>query len=136
VAEELKVGWMAETGSALPLAAEERAGYESHTPPVKDLGEVISRVRAHADELQISFGVVSIAVFGSFARGEQHDESDVDPAVEVEHPSLENVFGAEQKLAEILGRHVQAGSIRGINPQVRPRVEEDLVCVWTRELAE
>ena len=137
VAEELGAEWEAKgrtTRTAdLPLAAEESAayGYSTGVAPVRDLGEVVTRVRANAEELVARFGVVSIAVFGSFSRGEQRDDSDVDLAVDVEPPSPENVFGAERRLAEIMGRRVQAGSLQSINPRVRPRVEEDLVDVWS-----
>lgn len=122
----------------LPLAAEEPAGYRTTTleapvTPVRDLGEVIARIRAHADELHERYGVTRIDVFGSFARGEQRPDSDVDLIVEVAKPTLETVFGAERRLGEILGRDTQAGSIGAINPRVRANVEEDLVHVWTAE---
>lgn len=122
----------------LPLAAEEPTGYgtatlEAPVMPVRDLGEVVARIRAHAVELHERYGVTRIDVFGSFARGEQRPDSDVDLIVEVAKPTLETVFGAERRLGEILGRETQAGSIKGINPRVRANVEEDLVHVWKAE---
>lgn len=126
------------------LAAEEPATYgavatieptaapadSAAPPPVRDLGEAIARIRLHADELHERFGVTHIAVFGSFARGEQRPDSDVDLIVEIEHPSLENVFGAERRLGELMGRQTETGSIQAVNPRVRKSVEEDLVDVW------
>ena len=140
-------GWSPDTRGAL-LAAEAPAAYavasqwppaaglggaEAAVTPVRDLGEVIARIRAHAAELHERFGVTRIDVFGSFARGEQRPESDVDLLVEVAEPTMETVFGSERRLGEILGRETQAGSIRAINPRVRPSVEEDLVHVWSKE---
>ncbi|MFU8890118.1 MAG: helix-turn-helix domain-containing protein [Anaerosomatales bacterium] len=121
------------------LAAETPAGYKAATveapdatavTPVRDLGEIVARIRAHADELEERYGVTRIDVFGSFARGEQTAESDIDLIVEVAEPTLETVFGSERRLQEILGRETQAGSLRAINPRVRKNVEEDLVRVW------
>ena len=123
------------------LAAEAPAAYSATVEapdtaavtPVRDLGEIVARIRTHAEELQDRFGVTRIDVFGSFARGEQTPESDVDLVVEVAEPTLETVFGSERRLEEILGRTTQAGSLRAINPRVRKNVEEDLVRVWPTE---
>ena len=129
----------------LPIAAEEQAGYGATTleapdasdtltvTPVRDLGEVVARIRDHATELHEAYGVIHVDVFGSFARGEQRPDSDVDLIVEVAEPTLETVFGSERRLGEILGRKTEAGSLRGINPRVRGSVEEDLVHVWSSE---
>lgn len=119
------------------LAAEAPAPYGSAVldrpaaaAPVRDLGEVITRIRAHSDELHERFGVTRIDVFGSFARGEQTSDSDVDLIVEVEESTFETVFGSERFLTELLGRKTEAGSLESINPRVRRNVVEDLVHVW------
>lgn len=119
------------------LAAEAPTAYGSAVldrpatiAPVRDLGEVIARIRTHADELHERFGVTRIDVFGSFARGEQTPESDVDLIVEVETPTLETVFGSEERLTEILGRKVDAGRFGTLRPRVQPYVERERVRVW------
>ncbi len=117
------------------IAAESLAAYGVATPPtsvtpVRDLGEVIARIRMHSSELHEDFGVTSIDVFGSFARGEQGPDSDVDLLVEVETPTMETVFGAERRLSEILGRRTESGSVRTVNPSVLSRVEAERVHAW------
>lgn len=151
VAEALGVGDTPVSSVGVPaggalLAAEESAHYVADgatalvdTPgpdsvtPVRDLGEVVARIRAHAPELAARYGVTHIDVFGSFARGEQRPDSDVDLIVEVAEPTLETVFGSERRLGEILGRKTEAGSLRALNPRVRKSVEADLVHVWSSE---
>lgn len=131
VADALGVG-------AQPLmAAEPTATYGSSvldrphlTTPVRDLGEVVARIRAHALELHERFGVTRIDVFGSFARGEQTPDSDVDLIVEVQQPTFETVFGSEERLTEILGRKADAGSFETLRPRVRPYVERERVRAW------
>jgi predicted nucleotidyltransferase len=139
VAEAL--GWNPPPNAAVPLLAAEAPaiyGAPVATPdapvgvlPVRDLGEIVARIRQHAPELAERYGVTDIAVFGSFARGEQTPGSDVDLIVEVERPTLETVFGSERRLGEILGRRTEAGSLDAVNPRVRRNIEEDLVHVWT-----
>ncbi|MDZ4168474.1 MAG: helix-turn-helix domain-containing protein [Coriobacteriia bacterium] len=99
--------------------------------PVRDLGEVVTRIRSHVPELVDRYGITRIAVFGSFARGQQRADSDVDLIVEVEHPTLETVFGAEERLASILGRKVDAGSLESLRPRVQPHVVREAVDVWS-----
>jgi hypothetical protein len=119
----------------LPLAAEAPAAYgaaatEAPVAPVRDLGEIVARIRAHAHELHERYGVTRIDVFGSFARGEQTPESDVDLIVEVETPTLEAVFGAEEYLTELLGRKADTGSFAALRPRVQPYVKREKVHVW------
>lgn len=129
VAEAL--GWPAATE---PLAAEDRASYVASAAlpaaPARDLGEVIVRIRTHAPDLAERFGVTSIGVFGSFARGEQGPDSDVDLAVEVERPTLDSVLGPREALGDILGRTADAGSLDTLRPRMRRQAEQELVRVW------
>lgn len=139
VAQALGVGWM---DAEQPLLAAEESGQygagtalveplaESGVAPVRDLGEIIARIRTHVPELHERFGVTRIAVFGSFARGEQRPDSDVDLIVEVEHPSLENVFGAEEAISTLLGRKADSGAFESLRPRVQRVVREELVDVW------
>jgi len=131
IAEAL--GWGAESNATALMAAEAPATYApspTGVAPVRDLGEVIARIREHAEELHERFGVTSIDVFGSFARGEQRPDSDVDLIVEVETPTMETVFGSQEQLTALLGRKTDAGSIRTVHPRVRLYVEKELVHVW------
>lgn len=140
VADALGVTWGAEQ-PALPLMAAEAGGeyvaspgvacVTAVQPPVRDLGEVVARIRAHVPELIDEYGITRIAVFGSFARGEQRPESDVDLIVEVGHPTLDTVFGVEESLASLLGRKVDAGSLASLRPRVRPHVVREAVDVWS-----
>ena len=62
--------------------------------------EVLERLRAHRPALAERFGVVELAVFGSFARDEATDESDLDILVRFEH---------SPELASLLRRPVLPG---------------------------
>ncbi len=70
------------------------------------------------------------SLFGSFARGEQTDESDVDLLVEFEeqyHASLLDIAGLKVDLEDQLGRKVDVVSTGAkIHPEVRATMEENL----------
>jgi predicted nucleotidyltransferase len=64
-----------------------------------------------------------IAVFGSYARGEETLDSDIDILVELkppdERPSLGlQWFGLEIELSQILGREVELVSVEGLSPYI------------------
>ncbi len=76
-----------------------------------------------------------IAVFGSFARGDETPESDIDILVELkppgQRPSLGlKWFGLEQELGRILGRDVELVSESAMSPFIRPYVEKDVVQLY------
>ena len=69
---------------------------------IKTFEEIYSILAKHKEELQEEYGVKKIGVFGSYARGEQRKNSDIDILVEYEKP--EEVGFAFFKLADVLKR--------------------------------
>lgn len=128
--------------SDIPIAAEASATYAAsspatspstnpHTTPVRDLGEIAARIRAHGDVLRNRFHIGQIGVFGSFVHGEQTPSSDVDLLVEfIERPTGFAYFEPALYLEEILGRAVDVSEEHTLHERLRPRVMKDTVYVW------
>ncbi len=117
----------------VPTAAEEKAAYGTATAvrPVRDLGEVIQRVRDNADSLR-ALGMRRLRVFGSFVRGEQSDTSDVDFLVDYDRrPDGFAYFGAGTRLEELLGRDVDLCEEALLKERLRPRATREAVEVWS-----
>jgi len=75
------------------------------------LEEIKDLLREHKKELKERFKVKSIAIFGSYARGEQKKESDVDMIIEFADEESLGAFkfiglmmDLEEYLQEILGK--------------------------------
>ena len=67
------------------------------------LNDLMRVLRQHRDELRERFGVRSLALFGSVARGDAHDASDIDLLVEFDRPiGLLHLIGTQQHLEELL----------------------------------
>ena len=65
--------------------------------------EIEKKLASHRDELR-KMGVVSLAVFGSAARGESTPQSDIDLLVDFDpHVGLFHLFEIQQRLEEIIG---------------------------------
>lgn len=75
-------------------------------------------------------GVRRAAIFGSFARGEETPESDVDLLVEFdEGKSLLDLVRLKMSLEETLNRKVDVLTPRSLHPKVRERALKDAVAI-------
>ena len=91
------------------------------------LTQSLEAIRARRASAQAQ-GVQLIGVFGSVARGEANDESDVDVAYEiVGKASLFDVGGILMDLEEALGHHVDMVDLAHVKPRLRVLMERDLV---------
>jgi hypothetical protein len=94
---------------------------------MKTREEIIERLRRARPQLAREFGVTRIAVFGSYARGEQGAESDVDVLVEVD-PSIGLRFvDLADRIETLLGIRADVVSRRAISPRHWAIIEKELV---------
>ena len=67
------------------------------------LNEIITIITAHKPELMSTYKIKSIGVFGSYVRGEQKDDSDIDILVEFAAPvSLFDHGGLQYHMNKLL----------------------------------
>jgi len=91
--------------------------------------EMIDLLRSHAKYIKTSFSVKRIGLFGSFARGEQKESSDIDILVEFEKPTFRNFMNLSFYLEDLLGREVDLVTVKGLHSRIQPYVEKDVI--WT-----
>ena len=73
------------------------------------------------------FPIQRLALFGSWARGDAHEDSDVDVLVEVD-PSIGMGFvELAEELETALGRHADLISRRAIRPAYWKQIEPELI---------
>ena len=91
--------------------------------------EILSLLIQNKSELENRFKVRRMALFGSYARGDQKPDSDVDILVDID-PSvgLEFVTLAEQ-IEKLLGLPIELVSRRAIKPNKLKYIEQDLIYV-------
>ena len=76
-----------------------------------DRAQTIEKLKSTRQYLNEHYGVSSMLLFGSVARNEQKDGSDVDVCVEME-PNLFNRAGVKVYLEELLGCSVDVVRLR------------------------
>jgi len=92
--------------------------------------EVLAKLEAHRDELRAR-GVLSMALFGSAARDEATDVSDVDILVEFDRPTgLLGLIGLKHRLEELLQvKKVDFLTREGLHPALKERILAETVDV-------
>jgi uncharacterized protein len=93
-----------------------------------DLNNLLKSRREEILSIAARHGARNVRVFGSVARGEYDDKSDIDLLVEFESGrSLLDHAGLWLELQDLLGCKVDVVSERGIKPRIRERVLREAV---------
>ncbi len=94
---------------------------------IKEIKTIICRKNA---DLKEKYGLRMVEIFGSYARGEQQSESDIDLLVEILKPiSLLELVGAEMYLSEILGVKVELVPKRSVKEEARKTISREAVAI-------
>ena len=92
--------------------------------------DLIRLLREHAPDWSERFGVRSLRIFGSWARGAATPESDVDLLVAFEAPSTARRFyGLQVFLEDLLGRSVELVTEQALRQELRQSVEADAISI-------
>ena len=89
--------------------------------------EILATLREQRTILSQRYPIQRLALFGSWARGDAREDSDVDVLVEVD-PSIGLRFvDLGDELEKALGRRVDLVSRRAIKPSLWTRIEPELI---------
>jgi uncharacterized protein len=96
---------------------------------MKTRQDIVSMLSAVLPEVKTRFKVKTLGLFGSFARGDQRPDSDVDIYVEID-PSIGLDFVTlANKLEDLLGQRVDLVSSRAIPPAYLTLIKDELIYV-------
>lgn len=92
---------------------------------------VLAVLRSHRERLAAMYGVRDLLLFGSMARGEATETSDVDLIVEFDpnRITLPTFLDFTDVLEALLGRRVDVISLKKLTPRLRAQVEAEAVRV-------
>jgi predicted nucleotidyltransferase len=92
----------------------------------------IDLLKRHEREFRAA-GVGALYLFGSVARDEAREASDVDAFFELDSPrgfTLFDLVALQERMRDILGVKVDIMTRNAIHPRRRPRIETDAVRVF------
>lgn len=87
-------------------------------------------LQRHLPDMVREFGVHDLALFGSMARDEAGETSDIDILVTFDGPATaDRYFGLQFYLEDLLGRPVDLVTDKALRPELRPYIEREAMHV-------
>ena len=91
--------------------------------------QILDFLRQHKQELHDRFGVTKIGLFGSYARGEARDDSDVDVAIELSRNTADSYFGLLHFLEDSFDARIDLGIESNFKPIIKPYIMREIIYV-------
>ena len=92
------------------------------------LDQIKNNLRRQKPALVAKYKVKEIGIFGSYVRGEQNPQSDLDVLIDFEeYPSLLEFVGIEDELSERLGLKVDLVMKSGLKPRIGQRILREVI---------
>lgn len=96
----------------------------------KDAAYFIKLLKHHLPELSKRYNISYLGIFGSYVRGEQKKNSDLDVLVEFSKtPDLFEFIGLKQDLSDMLEVNVDLVMKSALKPRIGKRILEEVVQV-------
>ena len=88
------------------------------------LKDCINKLAAFKEESGKQFGITKIGIFGSVARQENTEDSDIDIVVEIEKPTISIMYELRERLTSIFRCNVDLIRFR---PSLRPLFKSNII---------
>lgn len=93
------------------------------------LKQIEAALKKHKPILKEKFYVEKIGVFGSYIKGKDTPESDVDILVEINGPIGWDFIELKEYLENIIGKKVDLVSIKALKPQLKKDILNEVIYV-------
>jgi uncharacterized protein len=97
---------------------------------MKDLAGIKKILQTQKPYLYEKYGVTAVGVFGSYVRGEQGPDSDVDILIELTDPpriSLMGLVNLQNYLSDLLGMKVDVAIKKNLKKRIGRRILQEVV---------
>ncbi len=93
---------------------------------MKKADDYIILLRQYLSAKAEAYGITKIGIFGSVARDEQTEDSDIDVCVEMKKPDLFLMVHIKEELQELFGKPVDIVRLRNnMNPMLLNQIQRD-----------
>lgn len=88
---------------------------------------ILTTLREQLPYLEEHFGVTQLALFGSYARGDFDDASDIDILIKLKKKDYELRFFLKEHLESVFHKNVDVVYFDSLRPFVKRSVEKDVI---------
>jgi len=89
--------------------------------------DVIETLKKYRKKIEKEYSVEKIGIFGSYAKGNQTESSDIDVLVEFKQPTYDNLIELAFYLEDLYGKKVDLITVKGLSPYILPTVEKEVI---------
>jgi len=91
---------------------------------------IIDFLSTHKQEFHDKYGIIKIGLFGSYARNEQSENSDIDIAVEIQSDNrFRSFFGLKHFIEDQLHHKIDLGIESALKPTAKATILRDIIYV-------
>lgn len=92
--------------------------------------EIKNKLSNHKNDVENKFNVSELGIFGSYVRGEQKKQSDIDILVDFKEPiGLFKFMDLEEYLHGVLGLKIDLVSKKALKPRIGRRILKEVVFI-------
>jgi uncharacterized protein len=99
---------------------------------MKEIDKIIAKLREIKPFLAQEYNVTEIGIFGSYARGEQTETSDIDILIEYDRSKKMSLFkfiGLEDFLKSVFNKKVDLVTRKALKPRMGKRILNEVIFV-------
>ncbi len=91
--------------------------------------DIVNFLTINKQEYYDKFNITRLALFGSYAKGLAHNESDIDIVIEMQDNNYFKLIAFENFISEQLNRKVDVGFLNSMKSFIKKSIEKDLIYV-------
>jgi len=94
------------------------------------LQDCLQKLAAFKAEFGEKYGITKLGIFGSVARNQNREDSDIDIVVEVQNPSLSLMYELHEALKSVFNSNVDLVRFRNsLRPLFKSNIQRDVIYV-------
>lgn len=89
--------------------------------------DAVGILKKYKKKIKNDYAVEKIGIFGSYAKGNQTESSDIDILVEFKNPTYDNFIELAFYLEKLYRRKIDLITVKGLSPYILPSVEKEVI---------
>ncbi len=92
---------------------------------------ILESLKLHKDEMHRKYGLIKIGLFGSYARDEQNEDSDIDIAIEIEKDkkNIHTFLNIKREIENLFKKKIDLGIESALKPIAKSYIEKEIIYV-------